>query len=127
MFGKILKNLRIKNNLSQFELSKIIGVSKSTIGMYELGKRMPHDFVLKKIAVYFSVSIDYLLGFENAFSRDNHIAIEHQELSADENKLIADFRKLNTSGKEKASEYVSDLTTMEKYIDADSNFKSTLG
>ena len=63
MFGKKLKELRCKNNISQEELAKILGVSKSAIGMYELGKRMPHNKLLKKIANYFSVSIDYLLGF----------------------------------------------------------------
>lgn len=63
MFAEILKKLRSSRNLSQEELAKIIGVSKSTIGMYEQGKRIPKaDVTLKKLANYFDVTIDYLMG-----------------------------------------------------------------
>lgn len=64
MFSNNLKKLREKTGISQEELGNIIGVSKSTIGMYEQGKRMPQkDTVLKKIATCFDVSIDFLLGY----------------------------------------------------------------
>jgi len=64
MFGEILKDLRKQHGLSQDDLAKVLGISKSTIGMYEQGKRSPHsDEILKGIATYFGVSIDYLKGF----------------------------------------------------------------
>ncbi len=64
MFGKILRDLRKQEGLSQDELASILGISKSTIGMYEQGKRRPHsDEVLKGIASHFGVSIDYLKGY----------------------------------------------------------------
>ena len=63
MFDTILRDLRRSRNLSQEELAEIIGVSKSTIGMYEQGKRIPKaDATLRKLAEFFSVSIDYLMG-----------------------------------------------------------------
>lgn len=63
MFAEMLRKLRISKNLSQEELAKIIGVSKSTIGMYEQGNRIPKaDATLKKLAEYFNVTIDYLMG-----------------------------------------------------------------
>jgi repressor LexA len=66
MFSEILKKLRAEKNLSQEELAEIINVSKSTIGMYEQGKRIPKaDSTLKQLAEYFNVSIDYLLGFDD--------------------------------------------------------------
>lgn len=40
-YGIIIKNLRKLNNLSQTELGKLVGVSKSTISAYELGLAMP--------------------------------------------------------------------------------------
>ncbi len=62
MFDEKLKYLREKAGLSQEQLANAIGVSKSTIGMYEQGKRMPKTrTVLKDIASYFNVSIDYLV------------------------------------------------------------------
>lgn len=64
MFSNNLKKLREESGISQEELGNIIGVSKSTIGMYEQGKRMPQkDTVLMKIASTFGVTIDYLLGY----------------------------------------------------------------
>ena len=64
MFGANLKKLREDSHLSQEQLADAIGVSKSTIGMYEQGKRMPNtNTILKDIATYFGVSIDYLVGF----------------------------------------------------------------
>ncbi|MBQ7976593.1 MAG: helix-turn-helix domain-containing protein [Clostridia bacterium] len=66
MFGDILKKLRIEKDLSQEELATIINVSKSTIGMYEQGNRIPKaDATLRKLAEFFNVSIDYLMGFSD--------------------------------------------------------------
>jgi len=80
MFADVLRNLRKAKGLSQEELASIIGVSKSTIGMYEQGKRIPKaDATLKKIADYFNVSIDSLMGFsilkenKRVISKDNNI------------------------------------------------------
>lgn len=61
-FGNVLKTLRTLNNIKQADLAKTIGVSASTIGMYEQGRREPDFDILQKIADYFNVSIDYLIG-----------------------------------------------------------------
>lgn len=62
MFGDILRKLREEAGMSQEQLGSVLGVSKSTIGMYEQGKREPKNAVLKKIALVFNVTVDYLLG-----------------------------------------------------------------
>ena len=62
MFGQNLKKLRTSKNLSQSKLSKILGISSSTIGMYEQGRRFPDQTILTKIADFFDVSTDYFLG-----------------------------------------------------------------
>ncbi len=61
-FQNIFKQLRIASNLTQIELSKKINISRSTIGMYETGAREPDFETLEKIADFFNVDIDYLLG-----------------------------------------------------------------
>ena len=63
MFKDMLIYLRKENKISQKELAKVIDVAPSTISMYEMGKRMPNDEILYKIASFFNVSIDYLLGY----------------------------------------------------------------
>ncbi len=63
MFNAILKKLREENGLSQEELARKIGLSKSTIGMYEQGKRTPNHDILKKLAACFEVSLDFLMDY----------------------------------------------------------------
>lgn len=62
MFGKRLKLLRDKHNLSQQELGKSLSLAKQTISGYENGTRKPDQDILMRFADYFGVSVDYLLG-----------------------------------------------------------------
>jgi transcriptional regulator with XRE-family HTH domain len=68
IFGQRFKQLRIEKGLKQQELAddfnKIYGhtFAKSSISQYEHGKRRPETEALKNFALYFNVSIDYLLG-----------------------------------------------------------------
>lgn len=57
-----LRELRKQKNLSMKELGSILGLAESTISLYENGKREPDIATLKKIANYFNVSVDELLG-----------------------------------------------------------------
>ena len=61
-FPNILRSLRLQIGLNQTDFAKAIGVSRSTIGMYETGKREPDFETLELIADYFNVSLDYLMG-----------------------------------------------------------------
>lgn len=64
-FGQRLRELRNLRGISQNELSKHIGVSKSSVNMYERGEREPSFETLEAVADYFNVNIDYLLGRES--------------------------------------------------------------
>lgn len=57
-----LQELRDKASISQMTLSKVIGVARSTIAMWESGKSEPDNKSLVAISDFFNVSIDYLLG-----------------------------------------------------------------
>lgn len=62
-FGERLKKLRTDKGITQEKLGNIIGVSDRVIGYYEADNRFPKDdILLNKIADYFDVSLDYLLG-----------------------------------------------------------------
>lgn len=52
-----LKKLRESKNISQDELAKILGLSCSTISMYEAGERIPRDETKIKIASFFDVTV----------------------------------------------------------------------
>lgn len=61
-FSERLKELRIAKGILQRELADYIKVSRVTITQYENGSRSPDDEIKKKIAEYFNVSLDYLMG-----------------------------------------------------------------
>lgn len=61
-FGQRLRKLRENKKITQKELSKILNVSESAIGMYERGEREPNFETVDKIANFFNVPTDYLLG-----------------------------------------------------------------
>lgn len=62
MLKERLVILRTNKGLSQYELAKVLSLSRGQISNYELGTRQPDYETLAKIADYFNVSTDYLLG-----------------------------------------------------------------
>ena len=84
-----LKELRKSNKLTQEELGKILGVGKTTISMYETNNSTPNDEIKLKIADYFNISLDYLLGkteiknYDQIEKEERTIAL-HSDYSYDE-------------------------------------------
>ena len=111
MNGNKLKKLRENKQLLQKDLGEILGVSASTIGMYEQGRREPDNTILKKISKYFKVSIDYLLDNEtlnNSKQKEleeketlkkalikNGYMKKDEDLSDEELKKLIEFVKTN--------------------------------
>lgn len=62
MLGKRLKILRSEKKITQEELGKVVNVTKVSISGYENGNRTPDTETLQKLADFFNVSTDYLLG-----------------------------------------------------------------
>lgn len=62
---KRLAELRKENGLSQLDFSVILNIAQNAISQSERGKRNPNLTTLKKLATYFNVSIDYLVGYSD--------------------------------------------------------------
>ena len=62
MYNKRLEELRLKKQITKREAAKAFNVSESTYGKWELGQRKPDLEAIAKLAEYFEVSTDYLLG-----------------------------------------------------------------
>ncbi len=60
--GERIRMLRESVNLSQMELSRRVDISQSAIARYELNKTEPKASDIVKLADFFGVSADYLLG-----------------------------------------------------------------
>lgn len=89
-FSDKLYKLRISKGISQKELADNLGVAQSSINYWEKGQRDPSITVVKKIAEYFGVSLDYLMEID-----DNH-AVSGAEFS----DLVRKYRILDADGKE---------------------------
>ena len=63
-FATRLTELREKEELTQLELAKEIAIARPTITNWERGIREPSFDTLIKLAEFFDVSADYLLGRE---------------------------------------------------------------
>lgn len=64
-FPERLKELRQSNNLTMDMLGKEIGSTRGTISNFENGYKKPSLDILVRLADYFNVSIDYLIGRTN--------------------------------------------------------------
>ena len=66
MKGTRLKELREQKGETQAQLADILDVSQQAVGKWELDKASPDDKMLIKIANYYGVTTDYLLGYDDA-------------------------------------------------------------
>ena len=62
MIGERIKELRKSKKMSQSELGKFIGVSQTTVTAWENGRAEPSSSYVAKLATFFNISTDYLLG-----------------------------------------------------------------
>lgn len=69
-FGSRLKQLRQARSITQKELAKRLGLTKSVISAYETDIRTPSFDTLLHIAAFFNVTTDYLLGAERDMTLD---------------------------------------------------------
>jgi len=81
--GNKIRTLRLERHITQTELSRRIGVSKAMVSSYELEQRSPSYEVLIKIAAFFGVTTDFLLGLEK------NRAISVEGLGVKELEIIA--------------------------------------
>lgn len=65
MIGESIKTLRIEKNMSQQALAEEIGVSQKAIDYWERGVNEPKESYIIKLATFFNVSSDYLLGMSD--------------------------------------------------------------
>lgn len=68
MFSIRLKELRENSGNSQASFAKLFGTTQSTIGNWESGAREPKFTTMQRLADFFGVSVDYLLGRDDQIS-----------------------------------------------------------
>jgi len=105
LLGDKIKLLREDRGVSQLELAKILEVGNSTLSMYESNTRKPDYEVIKKIADYFNVTTDYLLGLTEVPNQQYHDQIleDYPEIIS---ILRRNKRKLNDQDKKRIARII---------------------
>ena len=65
MLNERIRALRITKGINQIQLANKLGVTKQSISNWENDNILPSVDMLVKLATFFSVSTDYLLGLDN--------------------------------------------------------------
>ncbi|PGC22780.1 transcriptional regulator [Bacillus wiedmannii] len=111
MIGEKIKELRKNGKITQEQLGNAIGVSKMAISYFEKGKKSPGRESLEKIADYFNVTTDYLLGR----SEDPELNAEEYNIVSQEGKnIMALIESLPEEERKKAWEQLEMYVTYMK-------------
>lgn len=98
-----IQELREEMHMTQVRLSIELGVSQETVCAYEKGKHYPSVAMLIRLSQIFHVSCDYILGLSDARTPGA------EALSTQEQRLLANFRRLSELRKEKLASYLDGL------------------
>ena len=108
-FPENLKELRKNRNLNQTQVASVLGFTYFTYGKWEQGKAEPSLSSLQKLADFFQVSVDELLGrTEDEFGHS-----VPSDLSEEDRKLLAWFH-----GMDKAQQRAILRTAESLYIES---------
>lgn len=115
IFSQRLRQLRIEKNLTQDEFAKDLGYTRTAISAWEIGRNEPSNDDTVKIANYFHVTTDYLLGNTDVKDPGNSIDDILNESMIGISK--EDFEKLSDEDKQELRNfaiYVRDRNKIEK-------------
>lgn len=98
-----IRKLRKSRDLTMKQFGKMMGVSESAISLYENNKAQPDINMMCKMADYFGVSIDFLLGYKTEETKE-----ETKEKTMDD-KLVYDILSLTSEEKMLVQGYVSGI------------------
>lgn len=111
IFADRLKELRKEKNISLMNVANAIEVSDTSIMKWENDKSEPTAYNIAKLAKYFGVSTDYLLGIENY---DYTIINQNNDLTIEEQRILQNYRKLDPELKKIVEYYTENVLEIMK-------------
>ncbi len=100
-----LVDLRREKNLTQKELAAKIGVSAAAIGFWETGTNEPKAQYLIKLAIFFGVTVDELLGCDSLTLEEQAVgasATRRVNITPIEDEMLYVFRNIGKKRGEEA-------------------------
>ena len=96
-----LKKIRKEKGVTQDQIAQYLNISRAAYTNIENGKRDPDTNTVLRLADYFGVSVDELLGRITAYEAGTLVGLQ-----LDERRILIEYRKLNNTGKVKVFEYI---------------------
>jgi transcriptional regulator with XRE-family HTH domain len=97
LYGMRIRQLRIKEGLTQEELGESLGVSKVAISQYENETRNPSNDILIKLSRKFGVSVDYILGVTSDLCREPESEYNSKDEDPELEILFRDLKELDAN------------------------------
>ena len=110
--GHVLRQLRMKANLTQKQAAQAMGRTQQIIGHWETGYSQPDADSLFALCEIYGASVDKAFGFTKKSSAPAEAETEEDNIK---NKLFKSFMELNVEGREKLCGYADDLVMSGKY------------
>ncbi|MFC5403732.1 helix-turn-helix domain-containing protein [Cohnella soli] len=107
--GERLRELRLRRKISQEEVAKHIGITRSAYSHYEINNRQPVYETLIKLASFFDVSLDYMIGGAASKPKPDNDA------SAESNEILSLIQHMSQDQRKKSLHLISDLIRQEQH------------
>lgn len=119
MLGERLIHLRKEKKLTQQQIADKLHLSRGTYAQYEINRRVPEYGTLEKMADFFEVSIDYLVGRtknpKQVLSEPSRVIVDNLDLSDEE---IMEKVKFSVDGIELTPDLIKDFLAYVRTVRA---------
>lgn len=105
-----LKQLRLERQLTQAGLAQALDVAQTTVSSWERGEKSPDPDTLIRLANFYNVSVDYLLGRENKKETPSPASM----LGKDAQKLLDMYGELSAENKDQVMRYVTSIYYVDR-------------
>lgn len=109
--GERLRELRLRRKISQEEVARHIGITRSAYSHYEINNRQPVYETLIKLAAYFDVSLDYIIGGSGPNAK------AELAVTSDTREILFLFQHMSQEQRKKTITLITDLMRQEPRAD----------
>jgi transcriptional regulator with XRE-family HTH domain len=109
--GERLRELRLRRKISQEEVARHIGITRSAYSHYEINNRQPVYETLIKLAAYFDVSLDYMIGGAQSKAKSD------LPVTSDTREILSLLQHMSQEQRKKSINLINDLISQEHRVD----------
>ncbi|MFC4598016.1 helix-turn-helix domain-containing protein [Cohnella hongkongensis] len=106
--GDRLRELRLQRKISQEEVARHIGITRSAYSHYEINNRQPVYDTLIKLASFFDVSLDYIIG-----GTETRSSVDPTDSSAT-GDILTLLQRMNREQREQSLSLIEDFLNREQ-------------